>query len=1034
MPAKKPDVKPPFRYPFAIPAVNLGVEDSSIAPPYLAKAVGLDGRYLGSLRRFPGFRVVRNIQDHLDANFTGIDRIWYTSIQKGASADVIRGFVVLADSPTATHKALYFAYYDTGAAAWATTEILVDFGDTDPYKGAYVLGSYYAAATGLTSGTASIHSLAWIPDRSALYMAMGGTFGGVSEGRLLELDPTSGRVRRTIGQTLSVSVIAGISYNTSNSTLYACTLKADTPQSRLGTLNLDDGSFTEIANISPDTSLHDIAWHSGNSKMYGTTYADEGTASILHTINLATGALTDPQGMDFNGCQSLFYDEDNDKLYAMTRSELRELDPSDGSSTLKLTFLDYDLQEPTGVGVAQRYRGIAMPNAGVFHAISGGDTGRYIEMNLGAAPYSFDDVDVSSTWRYIYATFAATGQRREYNRAFFWDVSLATPAMAGRTAGWTKPATALQNPTRLTTGGVLGDSKRVFSAITYRSRRHATRSPIGVPLRRDTAAGPTGTHLLTQHIDVSHRGTDLALSDLVVELWRGIGTDENLTTEDVVLMGNLYLDRHDANVNAGETEEYDFASSAMETGCAPSDIELTTRQIYNPIRDYTGLFPRSSRILGMDRQLFVVAVPNQGDDPVSPYVDIGEKAAQRVMWSPPEKFDLENFRGALTGEMYRQPDVGDKILTLKRAGDFVIAAAQRGFIRLHKSGAFVAVNPVSAEWGIESRDGIAAVGSRVLFATAQGLMEVDAASLRISAIGAMRRVLTTADYWRNSLASVIMAYDSALGAIILFNSSTEEMYLLWPETGGVTSLEDCPFVHGVEGVHPVDGGPQRSFWVTEDGLVLTPDAEETATRKTMCGVSSGKTGNGTATSGTTTTLVDSGATFDGTNMKRFYVHFLSGDNAGAKRQIASIAGTTITLAVALSNAVAAGDRYSIAPIPMRVRGWQVLYNNRIDHFNRKIVNTMSAVVRLRGGSTDPETNPNMKITYEMYKRFSVDGSPDASAEVTLSEDPTTMHGATPIAGPLLYPEWVCLSSDLDLELLAGDLSGRIPTAEADSGP
>jgi len=61
---------------------------------------------------------------------------------------------------------------------------------------------------------------------------------------------------------------------------------------------------------------------------------------------------------------------------------------------------------------------------------------------------------------------------------------------------------------------------------------------------------------------------------------------------------------------------------------------------------------------------------------------------------------------------------------------------------------------------------------------------------------------------------------------------------------------------------------------------------------------------GTATSGTTTTLTDSGATFPGSNgLAGFVLEITGGTNPGAARRITSNTGTQVTVASAFSSAI-----------------------------------------------------------------------------------------------------------------------------------
>ena len=351
-------------------------------------------------------------------------------------------------------------------------------------------------------------------------------------------------------------------------------------------------------------------------------------------------------------------------------------------------------------------------------------------------------------------------------------------------------------------------------------------------------------------------------------------------------------------------------------------------------------------------------------------------------------------------------------------------------IRFHKSGSYVAVNPLAYKWGVQGRDAVTTMGNQLVLATSVGLMQVDGPTMQEQGISVVQRLFSSTEFWRADLASINLAYDAQLGALMLFNPVKDEMYLLWPDTGGVTSLEDCPWIQAAEGVDPVLGGAPRSFWMTADGRVHTPDAEETANKKTMYGAATADTVNGTATGGTTTTLVDTGAAF-GSGAKSFRVHFLSGSNQGSSRTISAVTGTQLTWTSALGSAIASGDRYAVAPIPFRVRGHQLLGSRGLDLFRRKIITGMSANIDLLGGE-DTGSNPNLKMTYKAYRHVS-DTAP-AQVTVTLAENVTRMAGALQVQDTILFPEWVCLASNLDFQMLSGRVSGRMTSSRATSSP
>lgn len=95
-------------YRFDQPVADFRAARGKSAPGFCAELTGIDGRFVGGLRRFPGFRVRFRV---VNASGT-INFFRYAEIQKGASAYKMRGFV------TRYGTTCGFQYYDTEAAAW----------------------------------------------------------------------------------------------------------------------------------------------------------------------------------------------------------------------------------------------------------------------------------------------------------------------------------------------------------------------------------------------------------------------------------------------------------------------------------------------------------------------------------------------------------------------------------------------------------------------------------------------------------------------------------------------------------------------------------------------------------------------------------------------------------------------------------------------------------------------------------------------------------------------------------------------------
>lgn len=102
--------------PLVVPALNLRTDRSRLRPGELSECMGVDGRFIGALRKFPGFTRFKNLDD-IDAT-TSITDMHYVTLQKGTTDYTLRGFLVLrVDASDSKHKLTFFYYDDDGGVA-----------------------------------------------------------------------------------------------------------------------------------------------------------------------------------------------------------------------------------------------------------------------------------------------------------------------------------------------------------------------------------------------------------------------------------------------------------------------------------------------------------------------------------------------------------------------------------------------------------------------------------------------------------------------------------------------------------------------------------------------------------------------------------------------------------------------------------------------------------------------------------------------------------------------------------------------------
>jgi len=142
-----------WKYPFPAPLADFRTDREMVSHGLCADLVGVDGRYTGALRRFPGFRrlAVNFMRSPFDQGFdlgfgygnnafdsgfdngfgtNGITFFKYVEVQKGETVYKLRGFVLQAGG------LVFFQYWDTETETWntytidggVTTEIDVTYG------------------------------------------------------------------------------------------------------------------------------------------------------------------------------------------------------------------------------------------------------------------------------------------------------------------------------------------------------------------------------------------------------------------------------------------------------------------------------------------------------------------------------------------------------------------------------------------------------------------------------------------------------------------------------------------------------------------------------------------------------------------------------------------------------------------------------------------------------------------------------------------------------------------------------------------
>jgi hypothetical protein len=279
--------------------------------------------------------------------------------------------------------------------------------------------------------------------------------------------------------------------------------------------------------------------------------------------------------------------------------------------------------------------------------------------------------------------------------------------------------------------------------------------------------------------------------------------------------------------------------------------------------------------------------------------------------------------------------------------------------------------------------------------------------------------------WASSLADIRVEYDAKVGALIFLNVTTNEMYILWEATGAVTKVVDCPWEFLTSGPDVLTDGPVRAYFVTSSGQVHVIDGARAMGKRSMCGTTGSETSNGAITTGSTTNIIDSGATFP-VNCVGHKLYILSGTREGDECTITVRNSATNVSVTGLGGITVVADRYSVSPVVTRAILPQLLSpQGDIDPFVRKIMTGMSVAFSDLGGEY---SGANGKIIMGAK-----DGTTTiTSTQVTMDPVPDQCVGRVSAAACRLYPFVEVRAGNMDFEIQAVLVNGVASSSEFQS--
>jgi len=327
-----------------------------------------------------------------------------------------------------------------------------------------------------------------------------------------------------------------------------------------------------------------------------------------------------------------------------------------------------------------------------------------------------------------------------------------------------------------------------------------------------------------------------------------------------------------------------------------------------------------------------------------------------TVYSSPEHVSGEYF----TTFNSRKGDVEmGRPLRYMTVGDAMFILYPGGITHVYKSSNLRPLQFVDLhrERGLAGKEAVHRVGSSLVMLTETGVVLLNSSNGNMGQIAAANRVIM--GDWKSYLTGVKSAYDSKYDTSFFLCPDLNEILMVGHGTQSVAMLEGANFV-GADSGKDIDTGKfVQAFFITKEGLIVTPDYAS-AGSGSMFDFSSSYTLDGTVTSASSggTAVTDSGATFHA-DMVGALCYMTSGANAGTSSEITAVNVGTKTLTVSFSHPIAVGDRYSVSPVVFKVRLWPLRDPDpRVtdDDFRRWVIQSVAVKVRKLSGFLDNDND------------------------------------------------------------------------------
>jgi len=487
-----------------------------------------------------------------------------------------------------------------------------------------------------------------------------------------------------------------------------------------------------------------------------------------------------------------------------------------------------------------------------------------------------------------------------------------------------------------------------------------------------------------------------------VQVFRSIDLGSVATTQDGSI---LYLEQEIAKTgNWATSGAWDSLQAVLGILL---DEALVFQDAYDPEKDIVKAVPNSGTIgrYGDVTLMAEVATERGG-------FDIVHSSLQHTSG---EYFSTYNVRTGSAEE--------GRPMRIIAAGDAALALHENSITHIFKPSQYKAIQftPLHRNRGLVAKGAAHAVGNIVVMVTGTGLVMVSAADGNMGQVSAANRLFY--DDWKDDFAVLESGYDAKLDASFILNPTQDEILIMWHSGKRLSLLEGANFVSAGE-TNAIDGTNKiRAYFITETGLIVTPDYDESGSG-TMWGLSDSYTLNGTATSAGTS-LICTSATFHA-DMVGALCYMVSGDNAGEVREIATVdvGNDTLTFTANFSNSIAVGDTYAISPVPFKARLWP-LQMAQYPKFSRWVMNSISLKCRNLSSSFGDGINNNWRCGVYRNSGSSIESGTDTTVEISVDTNPADSSGAVKLDGIDIEPYIEQIASGVSFELTAVEIGVNI---------